>query len=158
MGQGTNVTAHPLDPLSVEETSLAARAVRTHVGGGGRWRFASIELQEPGKETVATFGQGDPIERAAHVICWNCEDGKAYRAHVALVDGSVSWEELPPGTQPNMTVDEFSDCDAALRNDPRLVEALLARGITDMDLVIVDVWNYGHHLIPDAYRGPSRQS
>ena len=38
-------------------------------------------------------------------------------------------------------------------NDPRLVEALRARGITDMDLVIVDVWNYGHHLIPEAYRG-----
>ena len=153
MGQGTNATAHPLDPLSLEETGLAARAVRAHVGKGGRWRFASIELQEPGKEVVAGFRQGDPIDRVAHVICWNCEDGKAYRAHVKLADSSLRWEELPPGTQPNMTVDEFHDCDEALRNDARVVEALRARGILDMDLVIADVWNYGHHLIPEAYRG-----
>ena len=153
MGQGTNATTHPLDPLSLEETGLAVQAVREHVGADGRWRFASIELQEPSKDVVAGFSQGDSIDRVAHVICWNCEDGKAYRAHVALADSSVTWETLPDGTQPNMTVDEFYDCDRALRNDPRLVEALRARGITDMDPVIVDVWNYGHHLIPEAYRG-----
>lgn len=154
MGQGTNATAHPLDPLSVAETGLAAQAVRAHVEGRGRWRFASIELQEPGKAVVAGFRPGDPIDRVAHVIYWNCEDGKAYRAHVSLADASLAaWEELPPGTQPNVTVDEFHDCGEALRNDPRLVGALRARGITDLDLVVVDVWNFGHHLIPDAYRG-----
>ena len=71
MGQGTNATAHPLDPLSLEETGLAARAVRAHVGKGGRWRFASIELTEPSKAVVASFSPGDPIDRVAHVICWN---------------------------------------------------------------------------------------
>ena len=88
MGQETNETAHPLDPLSLEETALAARAVRAYVGEGGRWRFASIELLEPGKEVVAGFTPGDPIDRIAHVICWNCEDGRAYRAHVRLGDST----------------------------------------------------------------------
>ena len=32
-----------------------------------------------------------------------------------------------------MTVDEFYECDDALRRDPRVVEALAARGITDID-------------------------
>ena len=59
MGPETNATAHPLDPLSVEETERAARAVRAHVGDGGRWRFASIELREPGKDVVERFSQGD---------------------------------------------------------------------------------------------------
>ena len=68
MGKSTTEAAHPLDPLTAAETSVAADAVRAHVAGGGRWRFASIELKEPGKETVAAFTPGDPIERVAHVI------------------------------------------------------------------------------------------
>ena len=58
MGQGTSATAHPVDPLSPDETALAAQAVRAHVGEGGRWRFASIELLEPGKDVVVGFRRG----------------------------------------------------------------------------------------------------
>jgi len=153
-GHNTTTTAHPLDPLSADEMRLAVATVRAHIEAGGRWRFASIELREPGKAVVSAFTAGGAIDRVAQVICWNCDDGRAYRAHVSLADESLaSWEELPPGTQPNMTVDEFHDCDEAIRRDPRLIEALRSRGITDMALVIVDVWNYGDHLIPERFRG-----
>ena len=50
-----------------------------------------------------------------------------------------------------MTVDEFHECDAALRRDPRVIEALAARGITDMELVLIDTWAYGAHLLPEPY-------
>ena len=49
-----------------------------------RWRFASIELQEPSKEAVRAFAPGDPIAREAEVICWNREDAQAYKARVSL--------------------------------------------------------------------------
>src|SRR5829696_2549331 len=52
-----------------------------------------------------------------------------------------------------MTVDEFHECDAALRRDPRVIEALARRGITDLDLVLIDTWAYGAHLVPERHRG-----
>ena len=52
-----------------------------------------------------------------------------------------------------MTVDEFNECDAALRKDPRVIEALAQRGITDLDRVLIDTWAYGAHLVPEQHRG-----
>ena len=52
-----------------------------------------------------------------------------------------------------MTVDEFYECDEVLRNDPRVIEALASRGITDLDRVLIDTWAYGAHLVPEQHRG-----
>jgi primary-amine oxidase len=147
------VTAHPLDPLTADEIRRAAAILRRDQGVADRWRFASIELREPTKQTVREFSAGDPIHREAVVICWNRDDGSVYKARVALTDDRVArWEHQPDG-QPNMTVDEFHECDQTLRRDPRVVEALAERGITDLDRVLIDTWAYGAHLVPEAHRG-----
>ena len=87
------------------------------------------------------------------MICWSRDDGQVYKAVVALSEERVaSWEHQPDG-QPNMTVDEFHECDATLRRDPRVIEALARRGITDVDRVLIDTWAYGAHLVPEAHRG-----
>jgi Cu2+-containing amine oxidase len=146
-------TPHPLDPLAAEEIGLAAAILRREQGVSERWRFASIELREPSKQTVRDFAAGDPIDRAAVVICWNRDDGLLYKAVVSLSDDRViAWEHQPDG-QPNMTVDEFRECDETLRRDPRVIEALARRGITDLDRVLIDTWAYGAHLVPEAHRG-----
>jgi primary-amine oxidase len=115
------VSAHPLDPLSADEIRQAAGALRRDHGVGERWRFASIELREPPKR--------ESISRQAEVICFSRDDGKVYKARVDLdADRVLAWDHQPDG-QPNMTVDEFHECDQVLRSDPRVIEALAARGI-----------------------------
>ena len=52
-----------------------------------------------------------------------------------------------------MTVDEWHECDEMLRVHPALVEALARRGITDMSLVLTDMWAYGAALVPERYQG-----
>jgi primary-amine oxidase len=144
---------HPLDPLTAEEIRTAAATLRRDRGVDERWRFASIELREPSKAAVRAFTAGDEIRREAVVVCWNRDDGQVYKARISLTDDRVlAWDHQPDG-QPNMTVDEFHECDEALRNDPRVIEALAARGITDMDRVLIDTWAYGAHLVPEAHRG-----
>src|SRR3974377_1367036 len=64
----------------------------------------------------------------------------------------TSWEHLP-GQQPNMTVDEWHECDEMLRAHPALAQALARRGITDLSLVLTDTWAYGAALVPERYRG-----
>ncbi len=150
---GTIVTsspAHPLDPLSAGEIRQAAAILRRDRGVGAGWRFASIDLVEPAKDVLAA---GAAVAREAVVVCWDRADGRAWRAVVSLTgDAVTAWADLP-GQQPNMTVDEWHECDQMLRAHPALAEALAKRGITDMSLVLTDMWAYGAALVPERYRG-----
>jgi primary-amine oxidase len=149
----TQLPAHPLDPLTAEEIREAAGIVRRDRGVGPGWRFASIELREPGKDVLAALEAGERASREAVVVCWDRSDGRAYRAVVSLTGAAVTaWESLP-GQQPNMTVDEWHECDEMLRGHPALAQALARRGITDLSLVVTDMWAYGAALVPERYRG-----
>jgi primary-amine oxidase len=135
---------HPLDPLTADEIRATAEVLRREKGVTDRWRFASIELREPPKGRTAS-------RREAQAVCWNRDDGRVYKAIVAD-DRVLAWDHVPDG-QPNMTEDEFRECDETLRRDPRVIEALANRGITDMDRVLIDTWAYGAQLVPEAHRG-----
>jgi primary-amine oxidase len=139
---------HPLDPLTSGEIAAVAEVLRRDRGvTPPGWRYASIELVEPAKGASAA-----PLRQAA-AVCWNRADGEAFRAVVSIGDAAVTgWEHLP-GQQPNMTVDEWHECDEMLRAHPQLIDALARRGITDMSLVLTDVWAYGAALVPEHYRG-----
>ena len=150
---------HPLDPLSAAEIAGVGACVRREHAAGPGWRFASIDLAEPGKDELAAFAAGQPVSRAAVAVCWNRTDGQAYRATVALSgrpgteDAAVtSWQHLP-GQQPNMTADEWHECDEMLRAHPQVIAALAARGLTDPALALTDVWAYGADLVPQRYAG-----
>jgi primary-amine oxidase len=145
--------AHPLDPLTAAEFRQVARVLDRERGvRRPGWRYASIELREPGKAAVRDFRPGAPIDREARAVVWRTDEGTAYVAVVSLTgDALLSWE-AQPGKQPNATVDEWHDCDEAMRRHPDVIAGLAARGVTDMDLVLVDVWTYGAHLVPEQYR------
>src|SRR6185437_13132751 len=51
---------HPLDPLTAAEIAAAAAIVRRAHAAGPGWRFASIELAEPGKDELAAAGYAGP--------------------------------------------------------------------------------------------------
>ena len=146
------IPRHPLDPLSAEEFRHAAAILRRDRGVTRRWRFASIELREPSKRVVKGYRPGQAITREAMVVAWNRDDGQVYKAVVSLTENRVLTWEHQPGEQPNMTIDEWHECDEALRREPPVIEALAKRGITDMSRVFMDVWTYGHALIPEEHR------
>jgi primary-amine oxidase len=143
---------HPLDPLSADEIRHVAATLRAEKGVGAGWRFASIELTEPAKDQLTAAIESGI--RTAEAVCWDTRDGQAYRAKVTLPEGTLTgWVRLPDDQEPNMTVDEWHECDEMLRRHPRLIEALASRGITDMSRVLTDVWAYGAELVPPQYAG-----
>jgi primary-amine oxidase len=145
------MTHHPLDPLTADEIRQAAAILRRDKGVTDRWRFASIELREPSKPAVRDHQPGAPVPREARVVCWNRDDGRPYKALVSLTeDQVVTWRYEPDG-QPNVTVDEYYECDQVMRREPRVIEALARRGITDLERVLIEVWAYGAHLLPEPY-------
>ncbi len=145
--------SHPLDPLTAGEIAQAAATLRRDRELPASWRFASIELAEPAKSDLPHLEAGPAGARAAIVVGWDRTDGQAYRATVSLTgDAVTSWEHLP-GQHPNMTSDEWHECDVMLLSHPSVIEALARRGITDMSLVLTDMWAYGAALVPERYRG-----
>jgi primary-amine oxidase len=142
------MTPHPLDPLSSDEIRLVTGALRREHGVGEGWRVALIDLREPEKTALR---DGDP-PRESVVHLWNRSERMAYRAVVSVDEDRVVEFEAKPGAQPNVTIDEYHEADVALRKDPRVAEALAARGITDLDLVLIDTWAFGSHLLAEENR------
>ena len=146
------MTAHPLDPLTQDEFRSTAAVLRREQAVDDGWRFASIELAEPPKAEVKAWSTGDPIPRKSLSVVWEKATNNVYEAVVDLIaDHMVSWTHVPDVT-PNFTVDEYHDIDHALHEHEGVRAALGARGITDLSLVLFDVWTYGKQVMPEQWR------
>src|SRR5258708_35940280 len=110
--------AHPLDPLTAEEIGQVATILRRRQGIGAGWRFASIELKEPGKDASQTPGAGQPGRREAVAGRWDTGDGRAYRAGGSLADVAGTAPGHPPRPPPEKTVDAGPGCGEKVRRHP----------------------------------------
>jgi primary-amine oxidase len=141
--------AHPLEPLSAEEIARAWEILRAGQPLSGRTRVVSIALHEPSKEAVERHRAGEAVERAAFVVLIDSAAARTYEAVVSLGQQRVlSWEHVP-GVQPAIVLDEFFECEAAVRADPRWQAAMRKRGVTDFALTMIDPWSAGNFGFPD---------
>src|SRR5947209_4615567 len=144
-GSPSAAVLHPLEPLTAEEIAAAVRIARTERNLSERVRFGSVRLNEPTKEVVLNFKQGDPVIREAFLILLDNTDGATYEAVVSLTTGKVlSWRHIP-GVQPSIMIDEFFECERTVKAHPDFQAALRKRGITNLDLVMVDPWSAGNY-------------
>ncbi len=139
------VADHPLTPLREEEISAAVEILKRERSLGEKIRFAGVTLNEPPKEQVLAFKPEDDFEREALIVMVNGAEEAAYEAVVSLTEGKVkSWEHIPD-VQPPIVLEEFDECENACKENPDFQEALRKRGVTDMDLVVVDPWSAGSY-------------
>ena len=142
-------TSHPLDPLTAVEIERAKAILLAQRSLGDRVRFESILLNEPPKEVVLGFKRGDAISREAFIVLFDNDTGATHEAIVTLNEGNVeSWQHIPD-VQPRITLDEFYECEIAVKESPEFRAALKRRGITDVDLVMVDPWSAGNFGVED---------
>ncbi|RGE18760.1 primary-amine oxidase [Leucobacter sp. wl10] len=143
--------SHPLDSLTADELSATSALLAAERGVDDSWRYASIILREPPKAEVKAWRAGDPIVRRSLAVLWKKQSNEVYEAVVNLTERALeSWAHVP-GVTPNFTVDEYHDCDATLRRDPGVRDALARRGV-DPELVLFDLWTYGHEVMPEQWR------
>ena len=136
--------SHPLDPLSAAEIEKAKAILLAERSLGLKTRFESIALNEPPKELVLGLEDGGTASREAFIALFDNETGAVYEATVSLSEDRVlSWEHIP-GVQPRITLDEFYECELAVKEDSEFRAALEKRGITDINLVMVDPWSAGN--------------
>ncbi len=136
---------HPLEPLTAEELGAAVALVREKRQLSDKVRFVSITLHEPSKNVVLNYKNGDRVPREAFIKLLDNTDGAAYEAIVNLTTDEVtSWKHIP-GVQPSIILDEFFETEQLLKNDPNFQAALAKRGVTDMNMVMVDPWSAGYY-------------
>ena len=118
---------HPLDPLTAEEIRAAARIIRAHEGFGEGHRFVSIALHEPPKEKVLNFRSGNGFECEAFAVLLDRSDGATYEALASLSGENITLWERVPRVQPQVMLEEFSECEKIVKADPGFREAHPAR-------------------------------
>lgn len=132
----------PLDPLTPDEISRSASAVREHVKKDDV-RFVAISLKEPHPAAAAANENGGTTQRLVEVIILDPESG---RAAELVVDGEtgnvVRVRELPPGTQPMFSPDDCFLAEEICKSSPEVRTALKERyGLVDMDCIAADPWS-----------------
>ncbi|MEO1447467.1 MAG: tyramine oxidase, partial [Cyanobacteria bacterium J06635_11] len=145
----TATVSHPLEPLTPEEMTAAVRIVREQKSLTDSVRFVSVSLKEPAKETVLAFKKGDVIAREAFIILLDNATARTYEAVVALGKSIITAWDYIPNVQPSIMLDEFVECEEAVKANPDFQAAIAKRGITDPDLVMIDPWSAGNYGIEE---------
>ena len=141
--------AHPIDPLSPAEIERAVAILRAERELGERVRFESVELKEPVKDSIVSRNGHGPAGREAIIILLDNGTGATHEAVVSLTEGRVaSWTHIL-GVQPRMMLDEFFECENAVKESPEFKAALRKRGINDTSMVMVDPWPAGNYGVAE---------
>lgn len=76
----SNSVQHPLKPLSREEVATAIAIIRNERNLAGTIRFTTVVLNEPQKNVVLNFKDGDPINRETLMILLDNATGAVYKS------------------------------------------------------------------------------
>ena len=140
---------HALDPLTPAEIERAVSILRAERELGSRVRFESVELREPPKDSIASRNGHGPAGREAMIILLDNDTGATHEAVVSLTEGRVaSWTHIP-GVQPRLMLDEFFECENAVKESEEFRAALRKRGIDDTGMVMVDPWPAGNYGVAE---------
>ena len=141
--QSQTATAHPLEPLSKSEIEAAVAIVKSDSRVTDSFRFVWVLLNEPDKQAVLNYGRGSDMEREAFAVLLDNASETCVEVTVSLTQSKVTQWRAVPGAQPSIMIDEFIECEAAVKRCPEFIEALRKRGVDDVDLVMVDPWSAG---------------
>ncbi|MFT3700867.1 MAG: primary-amine oxidase [Agriterribacter sp.] len=143
--QSATAVRHPLEPLTADEIKIVVDTLRGQKNLGKSIRFISVSLKEPAKEIVYNYHSYGTISREAFVVLFDNDKNECYETTVSIDKGMViSWKHIP-GVQPTMSSDEQIECEQAVLASPAFKAALEQYGITDMSLVMVDIWSAGYY-------------
>lgn len=142
---------HPLDALTPEEYETIYNVLQSAGKLGEKTVFSSVLLQEPPKSDVLAWHPGQPIVRKADAVLF--DEGKSYAAVIDISSKKLeSFTQLTKDQAP-VTETEMHSYDDILKKDPRIVEALKKRNITDLRLVTCYVTPAGHVDLPEQTEG-----
>jgi primary-amine oxidase len=141
---------HPLTPLSADEIAAATKIIHDSHRVPATARFTLMHLDEPPKDAV--LRKLDTPRRAFAVLYDDATD-KTFEAVANLTTRKLDRADAIPGVEPMIGSEDSGMVDRILRADPRWRQALLARGVRDLNRVAVISWSAGHFALPGTETG-----
>jgi primary-amine oxidase len=146
--RGSDTTVqHPLEPLTASEIKEAVRILRAVPSCTASTRVISIMLKEPPKRRVYEWPGAPAPDRHASAVLLDNSSNAVSEVVLNLTAGTV--EEIKPGpagAQPALSMDEQIECEQAVLSSPEFRAAMEKHyGVTDMSLVMVDIWSAGYY-------------
>jgi primary-amine oxidase len=140
----TNITTHPLDPLSKAEVTLASDILRSAKNLGKDIRFTHVQLEEPAKADVLAWAPGAALARRAAATLFDSKTGVTHLATVDLASETVTkWVEhstrVHPYGQPPVTIEEVFKVGDIVKADEGWRAAMARRGLSDAEIELVQV-------------------
>ena len=131
LSAGCCAMAHPLDPLSADEITVAVDTLRAAGLADADTRFSLIDLDEPAKASVLAWQPGQSLGRAAFVVARRAR--KVYEGVVDLDGRRVTRWQTVPGVQPSILEEEWEAAQRITIDDPGWQAAMRKRGYTSFD-------------------------
>lgn len=145
---------HPLDALTPQEYWTIYQTLRGEGHVHEKTLFASVLLHEPDKQSVLQWKEDGPIDRKADVVL--LDEGKSYAAVVDITSKKVDDFHVLKGEHAPYTDTEEHEVGEAIKHDPRIIEALKKRGITDLKHVECFPTPAGYIALPEQKDPESR--
>lgn len=137
------MSTHPLSLLTPEEVTRA-RSILLDAGElppGAT--VVHVILIEPPKAQLATWGEGDPVERNVKVLVVPGPRLEMVECVVSVTSGELTDRRVIGGMRPALLFGESFRVMVACTEHPDYLAALARRGITDLSLVQIDPWPAG---------------
>jgi primary-amine oxidase len=142
------LAAHPLDPLTADELKAVGEVLRADGLVDDGTRFPQIRLEDPEKAKVLAWRPGAAaLPRQAFAVLR--QDGAIREAVVDLDSKKVVSLTAREGAQSPVLFEEWGSAQEATLADPRFMEALAKRGVTDKDKVFCAPFSMGYFGVAD---------
>ena len=139
--------SHPLDAMKTQEYWTVYDVLRDSGKVPPETVTHSVLLHEPPKDKVLAWKPGDPIFREAEVILLH--KGVTIEALVDITGHKLeAWRERTDVQAP-VVMAEFHELGEAIKKDPRVIEALQKRGISDLTTVECFGEPFGYFALPE---------
>lgn len=135
------LAARPLDSITANEITAAVAATKADSRFVEGSLFAVVSLNEPPKAQVL---EGKPIRREAFVVLLDRDHNKTNEVVVDLEKNAVRTWKTVADVQPSVVIEEYAIAPDLIKADPRFIEAMKKRGITDLSKIKVDAWAPGY--------------
>jgi primary-amine oxidase len=137
------VPTHPLDMLTGDEV-VAATEVLKAAGEMPEGAFlAHVVLDEPAKDALAAWKEGDPVVRTVRALVVPGPDLSMVEARVDVTNRTVVDRWAVEGQRPALSMGEAVMAVFTTKEHPDYIAAMKKRGIEDLDNVQIDPWPAG---------------
>lgn len=138
----------PLQPLTTAEITAAVDVMKASGKIGEDALFPYVVLEEPSKAELKAFASGKAAPRVAAMTLWDNKT-RISEWRVDLLKREIIGSKIIPQGQAPVLPHEYVELPGLVRKDPRWRKAMEARGITDFEGVMVDIWAAGPFLDKD---------